>query len=193
LLGIFLDTETNGLNTKKHHVIEIAFRIVDTLSGNELDHFESRLFVSYEEWKKSDPVSLKVNGFSWCDVKDSPKHEQVVEEIKAAFSRSKIKRDTAVFICQNPSFDRAFFNQLIDADAQETLGWPYHWLDLASMYWAKCFLKGTNRPSDTGISKNAIARAHHLPEEANPHKAMNGVDHLLLCYRTVVGFPEETT
>lgn len=191
MLGIFLDTETNGLNIKKHKVIEIAYRIVDVLSGKIFESFEAIIYHSFEEWQKSDPLSLEVNGFCWNDIKDGLPVEKVAEEIKASFKRCGIKRNEAVFICQNPSFDRAFFYQLIDADMQEQLNWPYHWLDLASMYWAKTILKGDLWPWETGVSKNKIASVYQLPPEADPHKAMNGVDHLLLCYRKIVGFPEE--
>jgi oligoribonuclease len=188
VLGIFLDTETNGLNTKKHHILEIAYKIVDVLTGKVCESFETIIFHPYETWEKSDPESLKVNGFSWKDLKEGMAPEKVAEEIKQSFSQARIQRGQAVFICQNPSFDRAFFNQLIDADTQERLNWPYHWLDLASMYWMKCFQTRTSLPWETGISKNAIAKAFGLPPETAPHKAMNGVDHLLLCYEKVVGF-----
>src|ERR1700676_3401199 len=65
VLGVFLDSETNGLNFQKHRVVEIAFKIVDILSGGILDTFESLVAVSPEEWAKSDPLSLKVNRFTW--------------------------------------------------------------------------------------------------------------------------------
>ena len=191
MLGIFLDTETNGLNAQKHKVVEIAYKIVDVQTGKVLDEYEAVIFQSFEEWKKSDPLSLKVNGFAWNDVKDGMKEKQVAEAIKLSFKRNQIKRGEAVFICQNPSFDRAFFNQLIDADTQEQLNWPYHWLDLASMHWMKCLHQGSFLPWETGVSKNKIAALYDLDPEATPHKAMNGVNHLILCYRHVVGFPEE--
>ena len=102
-------------------------------------------------------------------------------------------RKKAVFICQNPSFDRGFFSQLIDPDTQEDLNWPYHWLDLASMYWAISMDKAKKQncpfPWETGISKDLIASHYNLPAEDKPHRAMNGVDHLLICYEAVVGFP----
>ena len=189
MLGIFLDSETNGLNVRKHHICELAYKIVDVESGETLEAFESLIHIPFEEWKKSDPASLKVNGFTWDDLKDGMALQEVAEEVKISFKRWGIQRGQAVFICQNPSFDRAFFSQLIDADVQEKLNWPYHWLDLASMYWMNCLTgKGPN-PWDTGISKNKIAEALDLPTEAEPHKAMNGVDHLMLCYEAVVGFP----
>ena len=133
--GIFLDTETNGLNLLRHKVLEVAFKIVDVLSGEVVDAYEATLALSPNDWEKSDPESLRINGFSWQDVlsRGIPL-EKVSEEIIKRFVKHSVKRGTAVFICQNPSFDRAFFAQLVDPDTQEKALWPYHWLDLASMF-----------------------------------------------------------
>ncbi len=191
MLGIFLDIETNGLNTQKHKIIEIAYKIVDVRTGEVLESFETILRHPFKEWKQSNPSSLQVNGLSWEDIKGGMKPEKVADIVKESFSRYNITRRNAVFICQNPSFDRAFFCQLIDADVQEELEWPYHWLDLASMHWMHCLVggKGGVLPWETGLSKNEIAAFYHLPIEKRPHKAMNGVNHLLLCYQTFVKFP----
>ncbi|QVL56748.1 MAG: 3'-5' exonuclease [Simkaniaceae bacterium] len=191
MLGIFLDSETNGLNVRKHRIIELAYKIVDMESGEVMEAFDSPLFIPFEEWKKSDPLSLEINGFSWHDLKDGMEPQKVSDQVKLSFKQCNIQRGKAVFICQNPSFDRAFFSQLIDTDIQEQLNWPYHWLDLASMYWSKCIREGKSLPWDTGVSKNKIAAAMGLPPEVDPHKAMNGVDHLILCYEAVVGFPSK--
>ncbi len=194
MLGIFLDTETNGLHFQKHRVIEIAFQIVDVLSGRIVDSFESLVLATAEEWKKSDPDSLHVNGFTWEEVSKGVSPSVVGSKIQESFARNGIKRGEAVFICQNPSFDRVFFSQLVDPDLQEKLLWPYHWLDLASMYWVEALKRGAsgqgNYPWETGFSKDKIAIAHSLPREEQPHRAMNGVKHLLLCYKAVVGFPK---
>jgi oligoribonuclease len=192
VLGIFLDTETNGLNAFKHRLLEIALKIVDMTTGELKDHYETVVFQSEATWKLSDSESLKVNGFSYEMVKKGKKANIVATEITNLFQRNNIRRGHAVFICQNPSFDRIFFSQLIDPDIQESLQWPYHWLDLASMYWTEGIRQGKENPNKlpwvTGFSKDRIAATYQLPKEANPHRAMNGVDHLMLCYQTVVGF-----
>ena len=63
------------------------------------------------------------------------------------------------------------------------------------MYWAitlQKVKKGESPPPwQTGFSKDLIAEIYHLPKEAKPHRAMNGVSHLLLCYEAVVGFPQK--
>jgi oligoribonuclease len=194
VLGIFLDSETNGLNFHKHRIVEVAFKIVDILSGEVKDSFQSFVRVTPEEWKRSDPDSLKVNGFTFEEASQGESPAAVGAKIEKTFAKNAIKRGSSVFICQNPSFDRVFFSQLVDPDLQEKLHWPYHWLDLASMYWTQTMKQGAsgtgNYPWETGFSKDKIAIAHSLPREDNPHRAMNGVNHLLLCYKAVIGFPK---
>lgn len=190
---IFLDSETNGLNPHKHKILEIAYKILDAKTGEHKLEFHAVVQQPEEVWKQSDPASLKVNGFTWEEVKFGDEPEVISQTIIEQFSRLEIRRGNAVFICQNPSFDRIFFAQLIDPDKQENLIWPYHWLDLASMYWKESMMLGKNIPSaypwNTGFSKDKVAAAHGLPPENSPHRAMNGVDHLILCYKAVVGFP----
>jgi DNA polymerase-3 subunit epsilon/oligoribonuclease len=59
------------------------------------------------------------------------------------------------------------------------------------MYWALLSVSVKNEhrpfPEELNLSKNEIARIHNLPPEVNPHRAMNGVDHLILCYQAVLG------
>lgn len=193
MLGIFLDTETNGLNAAHHRVLELALKIVDLSNGIVLEEFQTLVNQGVENWEKSDPESLRINGFKWEEVSQGKAPKAISQEIIDLFAKHGIRRKKAVFICQNPSFDRVFFSQLIDADTQELLQWPYHWLDLASMYWAlslnKAKVKEGPLPWETGFSKDLIASQYKLPGEAKPHRAMNGVNHLLLCYKAVVGYP----
>lgn len=120
------------------------------------------------------------------------KKVSVAEEVIKIFKDVGIARGKSVFICQNPSFDRPFFAHIIDPYTQEKLFWPYHWLDLASMYWMYVVKKNEALslpiPAQVKLSKDAIAQSFNLPEESRPHRAMQGVRHLLLCYRTLVGF-----
>ncbi|MES2345022.1 MAG: 3'-5' exonuclease [Chlamydiota bacterium] len=196
MLGIFLDTETNGLNSRKHKVLEIAYKIIDMETGALISAFESVISQPEDVWKGSDPASLKVNGFTWEEVVKGAPVSMVASSIIAEFKKHDIRRGSAVFICQNPSFDRAFFGQIIDPDKQEEFLWPYHWLDLASMHWKGAIERGKQNPAlfpwNTGFSKDKIALAHNLPKENAPHRAMNGVNHLLLCYEKVVGFPQNS-
>lgn len=197
MLGIFLDTETNGLNPHKHKLIEIAFKLIDLKTGAQQDEYQAIVATSFTDWERSDPESLKVNGMAWLEVKNGKKVDEVGQEIQKRFQEKSVQRGQSIFICQNPSFDRVFFSQLIDPDTQEKLQWPYHWLDLASMYWVEAMRKGNSGtgpfPWETGLAKDSIATALQLPPETQPHRAMNGVEHLVLCYSELVGFPENAS
>lgn len=193
MIGVFLDTETNGLNSQIHKILEIAFKIVDLTNGELKEEYQTIICQPIEAWEKSDLESLRINGFTWNEVSQGKTSRQVSQHIIDVFTRWNIRRKKAVFICQNPSFDRVFFSQLIDPDTQELLSWPYHWLDLASMYWSLTMDKAKQNqgplPWETGFSKDLIASQYKLPGEAKPHRAMNGVSHLIECYKAVVGFP----
>lgn len=195
MLAIFLDIETTGLDSFHHKVLEIAFKVIDMSSGKELFAYQSIVKQPLEVWERRDPASIEINGFTW-DKSQLGKEEGVVgKEIVQIFNDLKIERGKAFYICQNPAFDRGFFSQLVPVYTQERMHWPYHWLDFASMYWALLVKQFSQNnipiPTEMNLSKNSIAKQHNLSIEAIPHSAMNGVNHLLLCYRTVVGGPFE--
>lgn len=186
MIGIFLDIESNGLNVMRHRVIEIAFKLIDLTTQKEIESYSSIVKQSEVVWAKSDLESLKINGFTFEMIQKGKSEDEVSKEILSLFQKFHIQRKNAVYICQNPSFDRSFFSQLIDPIIQEKNLWPYHWLDLASMFWALMLKKYQNKksppPWDIGISKNKIAKFLQIEEESLPHKAMQGVDHLIQCY-----------
>jgi oligoribonuclease len=190
--AIFLDTETTGLDPFSHRLLEIAFKVIDVNSGYEKLTYQTIVKQPLQIWERRDPASVEVNGFTWDKVQLGKDEAVVRDEIIQIFTDLQISRGSAVYVCQNPAFDRNFFAQLIDIYTQEQKHWPYHWLDFASMYWALQVKSnretGGSFPQEINLSKNAIAQRYQLPIEASPHSALNGVDHLLLCYRTVVGF-----
>lgn len=190
MLGIFLDIEASGLDMQEHCPLSIAIILVDLSSGKSLETFNSMIEISDSDWKKGSSESLRINGITKTMLKDAPSIQEVKKAIISLFDRYKITRKNAVFICQNPSFDRAFFHKIISATEQEKMRWPYHWLDLASMFWSKQMDKAPPLPWEFGISKNQIAAFHNLEKEGLPHTAIGGVKHLISCYKAVVGFPK---
>lgn len=142
MLGVFLDIETNGIDPFRHGPLEVALQIIDLFTGSVEDRYESIVRQPKEVWEKSDPVSLQINGFTEDQLSSGKEVDQVAMELTHLFQQNRIQQGGAVFICQNPSFDRPFFSQFINADFQKKLNWPYHWLDLASMYWALAIQNG---------------------------------------------------
>lgn len=188
MLAIFLDIETTGLDPTWHHPIDLAFKVIDMTTGEEKASFQSLIKQPHTAWSQRDPASMEINGYTWDMLQTGKELEQVRLDILTLFKQLDIQRGKAVFICQNPSFDRGFFTQIIDVYTQERLNWPYHWLDFASMYWALLSQrKDQPFPETLNLSKNEIARLHNLPPEEMPHRAVNGVSHLILCYKTVLG------
>ncbi len=185
MLGIFLDTEANGLDWKIHCMIEISFILIDLKTNTKVDSYSSLIQIEPEEWKRSDPVSLAFTGITWEELQKGKKRSQVKKEILEIFKKAHISRNSAIFIGQNPSFDRVLLSSLISITEQEVLKWPYIWLDLASMFFAK---EATNKNIDSlELSKDKIAKFYNLPPEKRPHRALRGVEHLIACYTAVVG------
>lgn len=190
MLAIFLDIETTGLDSSKHSVIDIGFKVVNITTGELIHVYSSIVKPLPSGWENRDPISMEVNGYTFERVSQGRDPEVVGKEIIQLLTSLRIERGKAVFICQNPAFDRGFFKQLVDVYTQERLNWPYHWLDLASMYWVvvaqKMTMQGLPFPEQMSLSKNDIAREYNLPSEHEPHQALNGVDHLILCYQAVL-------
>ncbi len=193
MLGIFLDIEATGLDSRKHRILELAFKVVSLSSKEIVATYNSIVKQPESVWEQRDLNSIEVNGFSWERMQEGKEEKQVREEVIDLLCGLKIGRGKAVFICQNPSFDRAFFAQMVEPYKQEELQWPYHWLDLASMYWAiEVQTHSADRHfnySRIPLSKDGMARSMKLKAEAKPHNAMNGVEHLLLCYHTLLKTP----
>ena len=186
--GIFLDTETNGLDWERHSILEIAFIVLNLGTGAHIETYASLIQINEDEFARSDPKSLEFTGITKGDLANGKTRDRVCKEIISICQSHGLKRGEATFICQNPSFDRLFFSSLISPSLQEQLSLPYTWLDLASMYFAREIARGA-KPEQIGLSKDRIATHFKLPPEKRPHRALAGVEHLILCYEKVVGFP----
>jgi oligoribonuclease len=187
---IFLDTETTGLDPEKHRILEIAYKIFDTISDKFVVSYESVVAQPEAVWALADFESLTINGFQWEESLKGKTEKVIASEISNDLNRLGLREKKGVFICQNPSFDRAFFIQLIHTDIQRSFGWPYHWLDLASMYWTYRLMHHSHAAKElqeSDLSKNEIAKFFSIQPEQEPHRAMNGVKHLILCYEEIFG------
>ncbi|CRX38043.1 3'-5' exonuclease [Estrella lausannensis] len=191
MLAVFLDIETTGLDPARHKAIDIAMQAVDLSTLQRKGHYRSVIKHPQEVWELRDPSSTLINGFTYTDLLTGKASPHVKEEIITFFEDHEIVRGHAIFICQNPAFDRSFFSQIVDIPTQESLQWPYHWLDLASMYFAlqvqESIEQGKSFPENITLSKNKIAERFNLPPEGQPHKALGGVNHLIECYQALFG------
>lgn len=189
--AVFLDIETTGLDSSQHRPIDIAFKIINISTETVEASWHSVIKQPPEIWDARDLSSIQINEFTWEEILQGKEVSQAANEIIDIFTNHTIIRGSAVFICQNPSFDRGFFSHLIQVYRQEKLNWPYHWLDFASMYWVVQSQKYQKDkvpfPDNLIVSKNEIAKTLLLPAEKTPHRAMQGVEHLIQCYEALLG------
>jgi oligoribonuclease len=185
MIGIFLDTEANGLDFNKHSVIEISFILMELLTGKIIERYTSLVKISEEEWSRSSKTSLSFTGIKFDDLKSGKDRSEIREDILTIFKKHKISRKNSFYIGQNPSFDRVLFSSIISVSEQDSLNWPYLWLDLASMFFAK--QANHENVNHLELSKDKIAKFYNLAPEEKPHRALRGVEHLIECYKAVVG------
>ena len=184
--GIFLDIETNGLDNDIHSPLEVCVNIYELHNMTCIAEYSSLDNCSERQWvMQSDPKALLINWITFEEVKDAKMHNEVCEDLAELFLTHEIDKTNSVFICQNPSFDRGFFNQIMPIEIQQELELPYHWLDLASMFWSRIVDTNRDHIMETPIplSKDSIAEYLSIPKEEKPHRALNGVRHLISCYR----------
>jgi DNA polymerase-3 subunit epsilon/oligoribonuclease len=180
--GIFLDIETDGLCPDMNQVLEIGVCFYDLHTMTCICEYSSFIRCSERHWNfGSNSRHLSINGITFEDVKDAKEASEVCSDLAELFLCYEIDMNNSVFICQNPSFDRGFFPQIMPVETQQDLELPYHWLDLASMYWALCRMASTQLVPP--LSKDSIAAYLGIPSEKKPHRALNGVKHLISCYR----------
>jgi len=196
---VFLDIETTGLNPSRHDPIEIAMCIVDTKRCKDINSSECNIIFSQNtltcptyttcikldagKWERADVAALNINGFNSECVWHGLELEEVSSCVYKFLMDNNIRKDNAVFICQNPSFDRMFFHKIISYDTYLMENMPSHWLDLGSLFLGSIINNYFYHGNDFKIfSKDEIADEIGLAAEENPHKALNGVKHLIDCY-----------
>lgn len=191
--AIVLDSETTGLDATNHRILEIAFRVLNLSTGNPICSYNSVVKLSEKDWEIANPKALEVNGFTWEKVcREGKRIEEISQEIISLLKEHQINKENSFFLCQNPSFDRPFFSQILSREEQAKNQLPYHWLDLASMDVALRFtadIKEHREHQMVSLSKDSIGKRYHVEAEKMPHEAMNGVDHVIEIYRKMIGFP----
>lgn len=194
--AVFVDIETTGLDFISHVPLDVAVAIVDLNTHDEMHTYTSCITCDAKHWEWADPKALAVNGYSKDNFPLEAKPAwQVGSEIEKFLIKHEVVKGRAFFICQNPAFDRPFFLQLLSQYQMNEHNMPYHWLDLASMYWIKYYGSFWPIPSldshykdlfyEISLSKDSIAASFGIAPEPKPHKALNGVEHLIKCYEAI--------
>jgi DNA polymerase III epsilon subunit-like protein len=161
---VFVDTETTGLDPRKHELLEIAFVRVQqdwSISG-------APVFTIVEEWsakvlpeniQSADPASLRVNGYTVTAWNGAVR----IQDALKIFSD---KTEGAIMVAHNVAFDASFLDT-----AFSTYGVPnkmhYHRLDTVSMAYAKL----NSAPEVTRYSLAELCKHFGIVNE-NAHSAL---------------------
>ena len=119
----FIDTETTGLDPKKHEIIEIAVLIEE--EGKVIDAFQSK--IRPQRIEVAEPRALELNGYS----KNSRAWENapLMEEVAPILIRML---DGCILVGHNPSFDEAFLREgIVRAGVSGKI--PYHKIDTITL------------------------------------------------------------
>lgn len=194
--AVFIDVETTGLDFDRHVPLDVGAVVVDLHNMSCIATYYELIKCYSIQWDHADHQALEVNGFDIDNHFASKESWEVGNELLEFLVHHGILRGQSIFICQNPSFDRIFIHKLISQKKMNDFNLPYHWLDLASMYWIKAL--DINKPvnghtlkkhSPISLSKDTIASMLGIPKEAKPHKGLQGAEHLFECYKALVKLP----
>src|SRR5437764_15263021 len=120
MLLVFLDTETTGIDPTKHRIIDISLKVVNPETFTTLSSYNSLISQPPEIWDRADPQSIQFVGMTFEELKMGKPEEVVAQEIATILNGCRLKQHSGAFLCQNPSFDRAFFSQLISVQQQSS-------------------------------------------------------------------------
>jgi DNA polymerase III epsilon subunit-like protein len=167
----FLDIETTGPVFGYHEVIEIGAIRTSHDTKKILGEYEVKIVPEYPQ--RATLFALELNGFSV----ESWQSAQPVRE--AVTGLSKLTR-SAVAVCHNPSFDRAFIQLMANAVGVE-LNLDYHWIGTESLAW--CSYKHGEL---NGLQLADLCAAFGIDEEPIPHRALEGARTCLRVYRALM-------
>ncbi len=160
---VFVDTETTGLDPRRHELIEIGLvRVKQDWSGatptfTVIDEWSTK--VHPENIQIADPASLRINGYSATGWEHSPK-------IKDALGEFIKRAEGAIMVAHNVAFDAGFIDTYLAVHSMpNTL--HYHRLDTVSMAYAKLHNTDVTRYSLAELCK------HFGIENAHAHSALS--------------------
>lgn len=169
---ISVDTETTGLNSDIHEVLELKATAL-TRDLKSLGSFYAKIKMKYPE--KATPEALKINGYTeeaWRDAqepKDVYRNFQIwIEEMKKTISYlSEYKNHDPIPLGQNPGFDV----DMIVKNAKQydvSIKFSHHRFDIIVLSMFMDILK--NKDWQKSYSLGNVAKAYGI-ENSNAHIA----------------------
>lgn len=153
------DLETTGLDSYKNEIVEMGLVLMNQRTLEVIGTWERKVLPTRMQY--AHPKALEVNGYTDAAWKDAVPLTDAMREYAA-------KTAGAIFAAYNVTFDWPFMQQAFaNTGVQHAL--DYHRMCLFSIAW--------DRLRDAGLSSyslDGVSRHFGLPDEARPHRALNG-------------------
>ena len=104
MLGLFLDTETSGLDPFLHVPLELGMVIVDLSTGTEVAAYETLLRVSDDEWRARDLNSVAINGLTRECLEKGISRKEAAKTIEAFLTTYGVTKGEAFFYLSKSLF-----------------------------------------------------------------------------------------
>jgi len=156
---LFVDTETTGLDSTRHELIEVAAIRTSYDGLDVIETYEAKL--PPVNLRTADPKALQMNGYTpeeWTP-------EKCEAPLMVVNRLAEMATDT-MLVGHNVSFDESFLLPLFRHYAM-TPPWSYHKIDTVSLAW----LHYNDSTSLEGLSLNKVC-AFLGVEQPTAHRAM---------------------
>lgn len=186
-----VDLETTGTDERIHGIVSIGAKL---FTGNE-DEFYRELVMP--EDCEYDPVALRVNGENEeaLRARTAPEYPPPLQALLELFEFCG-SHDVGVIIGKNPGFDYRFLKHVwrINGGNEENFNnvMSYRLLDWSSFIIPLLLYKGYKIPKE-GFGNIDLARILKIPDEPQPHIAINGARYNVSCTKHVLKLYDESS
>lgn len=154
-----IDTETTGLDCRRHEIIDFGMVVFDSHTFEIYDTYEAK--VKPLRIMDANAKALEVNGYNEKEWKDAITIEELMKEV---FKRTQ----GSTFCAHNMIFDWSFLEQA-ERDTGITLPFDRHKLDLLTLAWSRI---PHNKVQSWSLK--TICTYLRVPPEPKVHRALNG-------------------
>jgi len=188
---VSVDIETTGTDERVHGIISIGAKL---FTGDEDEFYRELVIPDYCEY---DPIALRVNGESEAALRarTSPEYATPLQALLELFEFCS-KHEVGVIIGKNPGFDSRYLKHVwrLNGGNEDNFNkiLTYRVLDWSSFIIPLLLYKGYTIPIE-GFGNVDLARILKIPDEAQPHIAINGARYNVNCTKHVLKMYDESS